>query len=233
MSLKHGILGFLSQWPMTTGYDLKKEFDTQMSMFWFTHLSQIYPELTKLEDQGLVESEVETQEGKPDKKIYTITRAGLEELKSWLSQTPASPKIKDSFLMQVYFMDNIPYREAEYLLKAYQKEREIRLKALKDLLKWNLENIRNTKSSFTARMMMALSVYKKALEEEKQYIKWCRDTIDLIESFSCLWTGDGTEKIKLADADASSLQTVNALPFEKVENAIKDYLGDLWEEIEE
>ena len=44
MSLRHGILGLLSKWD-ATGYDIKKEFDDFMSIFWHSHLSQIYPEL--------------------------------------------------------------------------------------------------------------------------------------------------------------------------------------------
>ena len=55
MSLRHGILGLLSKWD-ATGYDIKKEFDDFMGIFWHSHLSQIYPELNRLEKEELLES---------------------------------------------------------------------------------------------------------------------------------------------------------------------------------
>jgi len=55
VSLRYGILGLLSKWE-ASGYDIKKEFDDVMSIFWHTHLSQIYPELNKLENEKLVVS---------------------------------------------------------------------------------------------------------------------------------------------------------------------------------
>ena len=57
MTLKHAILGLLSKWD-ATGYDIKKEFDDFMSIFWHSHLSQIYPELNKLEAEELVTSKL-------------------------------------------------------------------------------------------------------------------------------------------------------------------------------
>lgn len=226
MSLKHGILGFLSQWPETTGYELKKEFDTSMNMIWFSHLSQIYPELNKLEKDELVQSKVIKQEGKPDKKTYTITKKGMKELKSWVSKQPETPKIKDSFLMQIFFMDKIPLEEAIFLLRTYQREREKRLKKMQVLVKENLKEFHDNSTPLTARMLMGMAVYKRGINQEKQYIQWCKATIDLLESFSPLWTGDGTDQVELENPETSGLQGVPGLPFEKVQELLLKYFED-------
>ena len=126
MSLRHGILGLLSKWD-ATGYDIKKEFDDFMGIFWHSHLSQIYPELNRLEKEKLVESKLVPQEGKPDRKLYSITVNGVDELSKWLHIHPETPKVKDAFLMQTFFMDNIPVDDVIYQLKYYQKERQQRL----------------------------------------------------------------------------------------------------------
>ena len=69
MSLKHTLLGFLNYAPMT-GYDLKKHIDNSTQFFWHAKLGQIYPTLKRLDEDGLTESEIMPQEGKPDKKFY-------------------------------------------------------------------------------------------------------------------------------------------------------------------
>lgn len=85
MSLKYTLLAFLNYGPMT-GYELKKHMDNSTQFFWYAALSQIYPALKAMENEGLVESEVEPQEGRPDKKIYAIAKAGRTALLDWLTE---------------------------------------------------------------------------------------------------------------------------------------------------
>jgi len=107
MSLKYAVLGFLNYGPHT-GYDLKKHFDNSIRFFWHAELSQIYPTLRELAQQGLVDSDTVPQEGKPDKKVYWITDAGREALTSWL-KTPlaGSPPIKDAVLLKIFFSGSL------------------------------------------------------------------------------------------------------------------------------
>ena len=188
MSLRHGILGLLSKWD-ATGYDMKKEFDDYMSIFWHSHLSQIYPELSKLEKEELVESKLVPQDGKPHKKVYSITGNGKEELTKWLLSNPESPKIKDSFLMQTFFMDNIPVDDVIFQLKYYQKERQQRLDKMKRIVQEHWESIKE-RNAMTPRVLMAATVLKRGIEQEVQYIKWCEETIRLVESCKDLWDID-------------------------------------------
>ena len=103
MSLKYTLLGFLSFAPMT-GYDLKKYIDSSTEFFWHAELAQIYPTLKQLEETGLVESEVEPQEGKPDRKIYSLTKAGRAALSEWLNEPLSEiPPIKEPVLLQLFF----------------------------------------------------------------------------------------------------------------------------------
>ena len=52
MSLRHILLGLAER--ECSGYDVKKEFDTSLRNFWRAELSQIYPQLQKLEKDGLL-----------------------------------------------------------------------------------------------------------------------------------------------------------------------------------
>lgn len=104
MSLKHGLLGLLSYSDMT-GYELGKAFQDSLSFFWQAQPSQIYRELNKLEEQGCLSSVIEFQTDKPNKRIYSITEKGGEELAAWLS-SPMPDELmptRSEVLMRLFF----------------------------------------------------------------------------------------------------------------------------------
>ncbi len=211
MSLRYGILGLLSEWD-ASGYDIKKEFDDLMSIFWHSHLSQIYPELTKLEKEGLISSQHVAQDGKPDKKIYSITENGRKELLTWLFEGPESPKVKDPFLMQTFFMDNVPIEEVLLKLRLYKKERTQRLDKMKEIIHERLHSIKE-RNIMKARIIMSSAVLRRGIEQEVQYIKWCEDTIKFVESCRHLW--DNPNSI---------------VSFDEVEEIFLGYFSDLLDE---
>ena len=73
--LKYALLGFLSYQPQT-GYELKQVIDQSVQYFWQAKQSQIYRTLKALEEEGLVASQVEPQEGRPDRRVYAIKESG-------------------------------------------------------------------------------------------------------------------------------------------------------------
>ena len=116
MPLSHAILGFLDYQPMS-GYDLKKFFDQSVAHFWSATQSHIYKALENLESEGMVESQVIQQEGKPNRKQYKITDAGRTELRRWVS-TPLPVEAKrEAWLIQVFFAHNITNEEIADLFK--------------------------------------------------------------------------------------------------------------------
>ena len=74
MSLRHILLGLAER--ECSGYDVKKEFDTSLRNFWRAELSQIYPQLQKLERDGLLESEKAESAQGPQRVVYRRTEAG-------------------------------------------------------------------------------------------------------------------------------------------------------------
>ena len=104
MSLPYVILGFLNIGPMT-GYDLKKSIDNSTQFFWHAELSQIYPTLKQLETKGLTKAKVVPQKGKPDKKIYSITKTGRQALIAWLNE-PLDERnpIKSAVFLRLFFL---------------------------------------------------------------------------------------------------------------------------------
>ena len=83
MSLRHSVLGLLAVQP-STGYELAQKFDVSLANAWHAGHSQIYPELAKLEEAGMVEV---VGEGARRSRTYGITDAGRAELRRWLLET--------------------------------------------------------------------------------------------------------------------------------------------------
>ena len=110
MSLEYAILGFLSYKPFS-GYDLKKAFDNSVRHFWYADQSQIYRTLVRLTEQGWAEVEVVEQTERPDRKVYSITPAGREELRRWLAGPFPTQVSHSGPLIQVFFAGQLTDEE--------------------------------------------------------------------------------------------------------------------------
>jgi DNA-binding PadR family transcriptional regulator len=83
MSLRHAVLGLLAIQP-SNGYELTQRFDRSLSHAWHASHSQIYPELARLEEAGMVEV---VGEGARRSRTWAVTDAGREELRRWMVET--------------------------------------------------------------------------------------------------------------------------------------------------
>lgn len=94
MSLPHVILTVLSHRD-ATGYDITKEFSNAIGHFWKASHQQVYRELNKLADMGAVSCRLEPQDGKPDRKVYSITDIGRQSLYEWFLMPAKHPTDRD------------------------------------------------------------------------------------------------------------------------------------------
>ncbi len=101
MSLKHAILAMLDL-EKGTGYDIVKRFNESIGHFWSSSHQQVYKELHKLHEDGLVEFDAVQQQGKPDKKVYSLTASGLNDLKEWVAKPARQFKIKEPLLIKLF-----------------------------------------------------------------------------------------------------------------------------------
>ena len=101
-TLGYIILGLVGSRPMS-GYDIKRAFDRSLATYWNAGHSQIYTTLKGLAARRLVTSELVNQEGRPNRRVYSLTPAGRERLARWLDE-PVPPRYtKDEFLTKLFF----------------------------------------------------------------------------------------------------------------------------------
>ncbi len=129
MSIDYAVLGLLS-WRSMTGYDIKKMFAGSAAFYWSGNNNQIYTTLVKLHENGLVTREIEIQEDSPSRKIYSITPKGQAELKNWLFSKPEPPELKNTFLIQLAWADQLSPEELDMLLEKYEAEIQMQVSML-------------------------------------------------------------------------------------------------------
>ncbi|MCA1730348.1 MAG: PadR family transcriptional regulator [Actinobacteria bacterium] len=72
-TLGYVILGLLAR-EQLSGYDLMNRMQERVSFFWQARHSQIYPELARLEERGMVTHRVVEQQDRPDKRSTRTPR---------------------------------------------------------------------------------------------------------------------------------------------------------------
>ena len=129
-NLKYAILGLLTREPLT-GYDIAREFDKAISDFWNAKYSQIYPELKKLTEEGLVSFETTMHGEQQEKKIYSITEKGREDFSVWLeSDKTETPSPKDILKLRLYFSEAMDDKQLKKMLLKHLDRHEEKLKIL-------------------------------------------------------------------------------------------------------
>ena len=95
MSLRYALLAILRVGPLS-GYDLAKQFAQSVGHVWHAPDSQIYPELRKMEAEGLVEGEQQARGERGHRRLYHVTPAGDAAFTTWMAAPalPARPAIR-------------------------------------------------------------------------------------------------------------------------------------------
>jgi DNA-binding PadR family transcriptional regulator len=98
----YAILGLLTFGDELTGYEVKQRADVTLRFYWVSPaMSQVYTELRRLTDHGLVAADVRADGGR-DVTTYAITAAGQAALREWMDTTPAGfPVLKHTVLLRL------------------------------------------------------------------------------------------------------------------------------------
>lgn len=115
------ILGMVRKEPRS-GYEIKAVVDGTTRFFWATSYGQIYPELKRLSEAGLIEG-VDSPTGGRRRTVYAITADGEEELQAWLRQPPETYEMREEGLLKLFFADALPRQEAAEIVKAMRAHR--------------------------------------------------------------------------------------------------------------
>lgn len=101
----YAVLGLLSFGEELSGYDIRQWAQNMRFFYWSPAQSQVYSELRRLAEHALVVSRDVPQAGKPDKRLYRITDAGIAEFRRWFvsDELDTTTVIKHSVVLKIFF----------------------------------------------------------------------------------------------------------------------------------
>ncbi|HEX3239485.1 MAG TPA: PadR family transcriptional regulator [Solirubrobacterales bacterium] len=105
-----------------SGYEIKAVVDETTRFFWAASYGQIYPELKRLSEAGLVVG-VDSPTGGRRRTVYEITADGERELVEWLRQPPVTFEMREEGLLKLFFADALPREEVPAILRAMREHR--------------------------------------------------------------------------------------------------------------
>jgi len=156
------ILGMVSREPRS-GYEIKAAVDNTTRFFWAASYGQIYPELKRLSEAGLVEG-IDASRGDRKRSVYAITADGEAELKDWLRQPPETAEMREEGLLKLFFSGVLPHAEAVETLRVM---RERRLELIERLRSMEPKKLEKEEDPFP------LMVLRAGIEFNQWFADWC------------------------------------------------------------
>lgn len=158
------ILGMLSIEPQS-GYEIKALSDRSARFFWAASYGQIYPELRRLAEAGLIEG-TDAPTGDRKRTVYRLTEAGEAALREWLGAPPEVLELRHEGMLQVFFADALP-----------PAERALRLREMRDQHLAKVELLRaierEVPESTEARGSSRYLILRFGIEFNQWVADWC------------------------------------------------------------
>ncbi|EWM16765.1 MULTISPECIES: PadR family transcriptional regulator [unclassified Kutzneria] len=181
MALRHAVLAVLLGGEFS-GYQLAKVFDTGVANFWYASPQQLYGELAKLERAGLVDGELVIQLDRPNKRVYTVTEAGVAELVRFAEAEAKPAVIRDDLLVKVHAVDRT---DADAVV-ARLEERAVQAAAKAELFDGTLRALRGDldEDTFlaTGERIGPYLTCLRGRRFEQENVDWCRRSAGLIRA---------------------------------------------------
>jgi PadR family transcriptional regulator, regulatory protein AphA len=177
MALREVILTVLARGEMT-GYEITKDFEAVYVHFWRASHQQVYRELARLNKDGRVTVKVIAQESRPDKKVYAITKRGLEELKRWIVAPTEPPRPQYDLLVKLlgcHVVDRPTFQGELERIRARAQQ------WVKELRAMRRECLR-TRSTWSEHDRILYLTLRRGLLLGQAQLRWLEEVRDFIES---------------------------------------------------
>jgi PadR family transcriptional regulator, regulatory protein AphA len=157
-----------------TGYEIKSLVDLSTRFFWAASYGQIYPELSRLEAQGLVSGEREEHGGRR-RKAYELTADGERALHEWLtSQAPLHFELRHEGILKLFFAEALEAEQRVALLEHIRAEHErVREQLLRVHAAKGAERDAAAGGTGDDHSPMPLEVLEWGIEYQDFVVDWC------------------------------------------------------------
>ncbi|WP_375386404.1 PadR family transcriptional regulator [uncultured Microbacterium sp.] len=189
MSLRYALLALLRVGPLS-GYDLQKEFTLSVGHVWHAPDSQIYPELRKMQLDGLIEGEEQTRGVRGVRRVYHVTDAGEAAYLDWLESPLDYQRVRDPAHLRAAYLESATPEGARRFLQAHIAQWESELEQwvtelsridarANPMLKRRLEA--TPESEHVRTVAFKRFAYEGLVERARIEIEWARRGLELID----------------------------------------------------
>ena len=173
---RFAILGLLAEKP-STGYDIRKRIEQELSHFWNESYGQIYPILNALAEERLATRRHSKQKGKPGRQVYSITPRGRKVLHEWLVEPSATQTERNETLLKLLFAGSLSGTETRKLIDSYREKQRELVAALGRIER----AIRSNAETRVAPELELLTV-SHSRAEARARIRWCDQVLQELEA---------------------------------------------------
>lgn len=175
MALSHALMTALLDEDLS-GYDLTRTFQTSLGFFWHASHQQIYQELRKLADSGLLAATPVPQAGRPDKVVYALTDAGRAALDDWIRSESRRKPSKDDLFVKLY---NIGHTDPAPIIAEIRERRTRHGETLALYERIRSRHYADPAHLPTSRQGIYLAL-AAGIRQERMFVDWCDEALALL-----------------------------------------------------
>ncbi|MEU6404274.1 PadR family transcriptional regulator [Streptomyces sp. NPDC046985] len=181
MALRDAVMAALLEGE-ASGYDLAKGFDASVANFWTATPQQLYRELERMEGEGLISARVVVQERRPNKRLFSLTEAGMAAVRDYVAGPPGRPPaIRDELLVRVQCVDVGDAEAVRAAITERRERAETKLARYERLRERLLDGRTEDEYCAQAERIGPYLTLLRGLSFEREDIRWCEIALSRLE----------------------------------------------------
>ncbi|NDL57075.1 PadR family transcriptional regulator [Phytoactinopolyspora mesophila] len=181
MALRHAVLAALVHGE-ASGYELAKRFELGVANFWHAKPQQVYAELARLSEAGLVQGREVIQESRPNKRMFAITDDGLAVLAEFAAAPKGLPVGRDDLMIAVQAIDTL---DAEVVRDGIERRAEQAKQKLATLQELERQILGGRDEATFVRTSRHLGPYlncRRGIRFQQDTLEWCEWALQVLRS---------------------------------------------------
>jgi DNA-binding PadR family transcriptional regulator len=179
MALRHAVLAALLEGE-ASGYQLSKRFDVSVANFWSATPQQLYRELDRLEADGLVRARLVQQRRRPNKRVFTLTAAGRQQLREFAAEPARPTALRDDLVVKLQAIDVADHDAVANALKGRLEHARAKLDRYDRLRQRLLEGRAEDEYLRDAERIGPYLTLMGGRLYEQQNIRWCETVLRIL-----------------------------------------------------
>ncbi|MGW6393243.1 PadR family transcriptional regulator [Streptomyces sp. NPDC055103] len=181
MALDHAILVSLLEKP-GSGYELARRFERSIGYFWTATHQQIYRVLKRMESDGWVDVRDVPQQGRPDKKEYSVAGPGRDALSVWLHEPIEPESVRHDLAVKIR---GAAFDDPAALISEVQRHRHAHTERLAQYLAGEARDFGEPTESgpLDAERELQHVVLRGGIAYERMMIAWLDDVLATLGRF--------------------------------------------------